>query len=158
MAAQQPDLIAVTGDLVDRFKGPDPEYVDTLCRGLTAIAPTYFVTGNHEWAGGRRAGAARRSWTELGVTVLSNDFVTLERNGDAIVLAGIDDPNGYADQKTPEELAAEVIGGLGRPLLDAAGPPQRPLCQPVQPAWGRTWCSRATATAVSSACPSPTGF
>ena len=45
---------------------------------------------------------------ELGVTVLSNDFVTLERNGDAIVLAGIDDPNGYADQKTPQQVAREV--------------------------------------------------
>ena len=37
-----------------------------------------------------------------GVTVLSNQSVALERNGDSIVLAGIDDPNGYADQKTPE--------------------------------------------------------
>ena len=32
----------------------------------------------------------------------------LERNGGSVVLAGIDDPNGYADQKTPEELAAEI--------------------------------------------------
>ena len=51
-----------------------------------------------------------------GVTVLSNQFVTLERNGDTIVLAGIDDPNGYADQKTPEELAAEVYAAYGDPF------------------------------------------
>ena len=52
VAEQEPDLIAITGDLVDRFQGPDPQYVDTLCRGLVAIAPTYFITGNHEWAVG----------------------------------------------------------------------------------------------------------
>ena len=40
----------------------------------------------------------------------------LERNGDTIVLAGIDDPNGYTDQKTPEELAAEVYAACGDPF------------------------------------------
>ena len=43
-----------------------------------------------------------------------------------MVLAGVDDPNGYADQKTPEELAAEVYAELGRSLLAAAGPPEQP--------------------------------
>ena len=33
-----------------------------------------------------------------------------------MVLAGIDDPNGYADQKTPEELAAEVYAACGDPF------------------------------------------
>ena len=33
------------------------------------------------------------------MTYLSNTFVPLERNGDTITLAGIDDPNGYAGQK-----------------------------------------------------------
>ena len=37
----------------------------------------------------------------------------LERGGDTLVLAGIDDPNGYADQKTPEELAAEIYAQQG---------------------------------------------
>ena len=45
---------------------------------------------------------------ESGVTVLSNQFVPLERNGQTIFIAGIDDPNGYADQTTPEELAAKL--------------------------------------------------
>ena len=51
-----------------------------------------------------------------GVTVLSNEFLTLERNGDSIVLAGIDDPNGHADQKTPEALAAELRAERGDPF------------------------------------------
>ena len=48
--------------------------------------------------------------------MLSNQFVTLERNGDTAVLAGIDDPNGYADQKTPEQLAAELYAACGDPF------------------------------------------
>ena len=81
--------------------------MENLAAGLSAIAPTYFVTGNHEWARGD-VPELKNTLADGGITVLSNQFVPLERGGDVILLAGIDDPNGYADQKTPEELAAEV--------------------------------------------------
>ena len=42
------------------------------------------------------------------MTSLSNQYELLERDGARIVLAGVDDPNGYADQKTPEELRAQI--------------------------------------------------
>lgn len=45
---------------------------------------------------------------DCGVTWLRNGFVTLQRGGDSLLLAGIDDPNGYADQKTPQQVAREV--------------------------------------------------
>ena len=109
VAAAEPDYIFLTGDLVDQKK-PVPEgYVETLARGLAVIAPTYFVTGNHEWARGG-VPELKNTLADCGVLVLSNQFVPLERGGDVILLAGVDDPNGYADQKTPEELAAEVAG------------------------------------------------
>ena len=41
---------------------------------------------------------------------------------DTITLAGIDDPNGYAGQKSPEEVAGEVKEGGRRRLLAADGP------------------------------------
>ena len=107
VAEAAPDYIFLTGDLVDQAK-PIPEgYVENLARGLVAIAPTYFVTGNHEWARGG-VPELKNTLADCGVVVLSNRFVPLERQGDVILLAGIDDPNGYADQKTPEQLAAEV--------------------------------------------------
>ena len=105
--AENPDYIFLTGDLLDRYRRTPQSYAVDLGRAMAAIAPTYFVTGNHEWALPDVPGL-KAQLEEAGVTVLSNEFTTLERNGDAIVLAGIDDPNGYADQKTPEELAAEV--------------------------------------------------
>lgn len=105
VAQQAPEFIVVTGDLIDQES--HLAMVPALARGLAAIAPTYYVTGNHEWAVG---GVPRLKGilTECSVTVLSNQYVTLERNGDSLVLAGVDDPNGYADQKTPEELYGEI--------------------------------------------------
>ena len=107
VAAAEPDIIVLTGDLQDAPKETPPAYTWQLGAAMAAIAPTYFVTGNHEWALPDVPGL-KAQLEEAGVTVLSNEFATLERNGDAIVLAGIDDPNGYADQKTPEELAEEI--------------------------------------------------
>ena len=65
----------VTGDLIDQES--HLAMVPALARGLAAIAPTYYVTGNHEWAVG---GVPRLKGilTECGVTVLSNQYVTLE--------------------------------------------------------------------------------
>lgn len=46
----KPDIIAITGDLVahENQKGPDILYTEQLAHGLSSIAPSYFVTGNHE--------------------------------------------------------------------------------------------------------------
>lgn len=108
-----PDVICLCGDMMDEWSGT--EYLRPLLEGLVEIAPVYYVTGNHEWASGQMP-QLRHLLEETGVTYLSNTFVPLERNGDTITLAGIDDPNGYADQKTPEELAAEVYAACGDPF------------------------------------------
>ena len=108
----KPDYIFLTGDLMDRFRETEAEYAVELCADLTAIAPTYLVTGNHEWALGN-VRSLKSAIRETGTIVLTNEFLTLERNGDRILLAGIDDPNGFADQKTPQELAAEVTAAWG---------------------------------------------
>lgn len=104
-AEQEPELIVLTGDLIDQSS--QLAVIPALAKGLSAIAPTYYVTGNHEWAAG-----GVRELKELleacGVTVLTNRFLLLERGGDSLVLCGVDDPNGPADQKTPEELCEEI--------------------------------------------------
>lgn len=112
---QSPDYIFVVGDLGDRFRGMPEGYAAAVADGLAAIAPTYYVTGNHEWAIGD-VPALKETLKNHGVTVLSNQFLTLERGGDTLVLAGIDDPNGYADQKSPETLAAELYADCGDPF------------------------------------------
>ncbi len=113
--AQEPEYIFLVGDLVDAFREVPPGYAAGTARGLADIAPTYYVTGNHEWAAGD-VPELKKALEDQGVTVLSNQFVLLERKGDRAVLAGIDDPNGYADQKTPEALAAEIYAQYGNPF------------------------------------------
>lgn len=104
---EMPDLIVITGDLIDQ--NSQLEMVPPLARGLAAIAPTYYVTGNHEWALGSAAVKELKALLkECGVAVLSNQCEILERNGGRLALAGVDDPNGYADQTTPEELYAWI--------------------------------------------------
>ena len=116
----EPELILLTGDLVDG-EG-QAERLEPLLRGLADLAPVYYVTGNHEWALADTEGFLEKL-TELGITVLRNAFLPLERGGDRLLLAGVDDPNGYADQKGPAELAAELAeAGGGFSLLLAHRP------------------------------------
>ena len=106
----KPDVICLCGDMMDEWSRT--EYLRPLLEGLAEIAPVYNLTGNHEWASGRMP-EMRKLLEEMGVTYLSNTFVPLERNGDTITLAGIDDPNGYAGQESPEEVAGEVKEAAG---------------------------------------------
>ena len=111
----EPEYIFLVGDLLDAFRESPEDYAKKTAKALADIAPTYYVTGNHEWAAGN-VPDLKKDLTAQGVTVLSNEFITLNRNSDTIVLAGIDDPNGYADQKTPETLAAELYAAHGDPF------------------------------------------
>lgn len=113
--AQEPEYIFLVGDLLDAFRDVPEGYAAAAAGALSAIAPAYYVTGNHEWAVGD-VPELKETLEAQGVTVLSNQSVVLERGGDQVVLAGIDDPNGYADQKTPETVAAEIYAGYGDPF------------------------------------------
>lgn len=107
VAAEQPEYIFFLGDLEDKYRGPEDGYAAEIARGLSAIAPTYYVTGNHEWAA-HAVQELEPLLEENGVHVLSNTYVMLERGGDKIALLGAEDSNGYADQKTIAELSEEV--------------------------------------------------
>ncbi len=115
VAAEKPDYIFLTGDLQDRYRETPRSYAVALSAAMAEIAPTFYVTGNHEWAF-PDVRTLKRELTEAGVTVLTNRAVPLSRGGDSIVLAGIDDPNGFKDQKTPETLAREVRETYGDPF------------------------------------------
>lgn len=100
-----PDIIAVTGDLIHNEN--QGETVRVLLSGLVEIAPVYYVTGNHEWDSGGLP-ELKRILSDCGVSYLSNSYVKLSRGGDSIIVAGIDDPNGPYDQKSPAELVSEI--------------------------------------------------
>ncbi len=110
VAEQSPDLIAITGDLMDRDGQLD--VLTPLLEKLTAIAPVYYVTGNHEYSTGALP-ALYGVMEQLGVQILNNRYVTLERNGSTLILAGVEDPNGDINMKTPEALLSEIHESAG---------------------------------------------
>ena len=115
VAKNRPDYIFLTGDLLDQYRATPHSYAVSLGGALADIAPTYFVTGNHEWALPDVPGL-KRALEVAGVQILTNEYTVLARDGDNAVLAGVDDPNGYADQKTPEEVAEEVRAAFADPF------------------------------------------
>ena len=120
----EPDLILITGDLVDG-EG-QLQHLEPMLRGLTELGPVYYVTGNHEWSLADTEGYLR-DLSALGIQVLRNSFVTLERQGDRLLLAGLEDPIAYAEMKTPEALASEMAeAGGGFSLLLAHRPERFP--------------------------------
>ena len=106
----EPNLICIDGDLFDEHT--DLAMLPPLLRGLCAIAPVYYVTGNHEWRvpGLRGILAQMRA---CGVTVLQDDWRVLRRGEDALIVAGTDDPCGPAERKTPAELIADIRAEAG---------------------------------------------
>lgn len=106
----EPDLICIDGDLFDEHT--DLSMLPPLLRGLCAIAPVYYVTGNHEWRVPGLRGILAQMRT-CGVTVLQDDWRVLRRGEDALIVAGTDDPCGPAERKTPAELIADIRAEAG---------------------------------------------
>ncbi len=102
----QPDMIAIDGDLLDCHT-QDWQWVIQLAQELVQVAPTFFVTGNHEWQL-EELPEILEGLEEAGVTVLRNQSLLLQLDGENIILAGVDDPNGPYDQKTPQTVVEEA--------------------------------------------------
>lgn len=101
----EPDMIALTGDFVT--DEGDLDAVRQLVSELSEICPVYFVSGNHEFGSGL-AQKVRQIMTDAGVKYLSNEFVSIDRGGDSIILGGVEDPLAYADMIDPPELARRM--------------------------------------------------
>lgn len=88
--ALEPDLVAITGDLVD---GPVRELGPLVAplKDLRARDGVWFVTGNHEYLSGVDEWLAHLP--SIGIRVLRNQHVSI---GD-FDLVGIDDPSGASD-------------------------------------------------------------
>lgn len=86
--ALEPDVIAITGDLVDGSVEELREHVAPLA-DLKAKHGVYFVTGNHEYYSGVDAWIAYLK--ELGIRVLRNERVSIGNEEASFDLAGVDD-------------------------------------------------------------------
>ena len=89
VAGEDPDLILITGDLVDQ-NSASSETAVSLVRKLAAIAPVYISYGNHEAGFDRRYGAdLAAEYEAAGAEVLDFAWQEITVRGEKIRLGGI---------------------------------------------------------------------
>jgi hypothetical protein len=105
-----PDLVAITGDVVDGTVAELAEAVAPLGE-LRARHGVYFVTGNHEYFSGAEAWMTELG--RLGIRVLRNERVSIGTGGvDGFDLAGVDDRSAERYGGLPhDEALARALGG-----------------------------------------------
>ena len=102
----EPDLIVMTGDIVDEDHTTDnAEY---LLAGICDVAPIYYITGNHEYYSGAPYDEFKGICAEYGVTILTNEMEEFEVGDETVRISGLDwinatanmrDKLGYANNK-----------------------------------------------------------
>lgn len=98
--ALKPDLIVLTGDIVDGVVSDREEDVEPLAR-LEAPLGIYATTGNHEYYSDYAAWIQK--FADLKLNLLLNAHVIISRNGAGLILAGTTD---------------RAAGGFGLPQPD----------------------------------------
>jgi predicted MPP superfamily phosphohydrolase len=113
--AALPDLVALVGDYADPtvpFGEPvAPERVAESLGGLRAPLGVFAVLGNHDWVHyGERVPRALR---KVGIEVLENDAVAVERGGAVLWVAGIADLR----ERRPDVTTALAMVPPGQALI-----------------------------------------
>jgi len=106
--ALAPDVIAITGDLVDGSVRQLAEHTAPLSN-LSAREGVYFVTGNHEYYAGVHAWVSELR--RVGVRVLMNEHVVVRRDGASVVLAGVTDYGAAHFDPSQSSDPAKAIAG-----------------------------------------------
>ncbi|MBU7584738.1 MAG: metallophosphoesterase [Nostoc sp. TH1S01] len=86
---QQPDLIAITGDLVTRNL---PQFIPSLTVSLNHFTPkdkTVAILGNHDHENDTQA--IIKAIQQSNIVYLGNDIYTLKRGNSMLHIAGVDD-------------------------------------------------------------------
>ena len=94
---QDPNIIVITGDLVDkrRYKlKPATEFIKEAIK----LAPVYYVAGNHE-SYNNIYKEVKPNLEALGVTVLDNKKVSINKDDSIIDIIGLLDPEFYDDKE-----------------------------------------------------------
>ena len=104
----KPDLILLTGDLVDGAPGLRATDIAPLAK-LRARFGTYGCTGNHEYYSNFRAWMPL--FASLGITMLQNSHVLLDLDGQPLAVAGVTD-RVARDFGLPMPSPAQALEGI----------------------------------------------
>ncbi|MBQ3201134.1 MAG: metallophosphoesterase [Clostridia bacterium] len=111
VTAEKPDIVLFPGDIIDDRRPEAPAF--EVLSALGKRFPCYYVCGNHEQRTGK-LGALKQAVADAGVTVLTGNAVTLQRNGNTLLFAGVDDPALWGGYSTwgaypmPQQWEAEL--------------------------------------------------
>lgn len=86
-----PDMIAVTGDLVDNAPF---EHAVTFMKEAEKICPVFYVRGNHEALAGNYT-ALEKELASTSVHILKNTSAIYTKSGISYTISGLDDPLFY---------------------------------------------------------------
>ncbi len=103
--ALAPDMVVITGDLIDL---PVSQIADELAPLAQLRAPTYFITGNHEYFHGVEALVEHLQG--LGIEPLLNESRVIEAGEGRFNLVGINDLIGRRIGQLPPDLNAAYAG------------------------------------------------
>lgn len=101
-----PDLIVITGDQVDDFADDVAPFAQAL-GDLRAPLGVFAIAGNHDVYAGWPS--VERGLRAMGMHVLVNDSVALERNGSRLWIAGTGDPAAIGARHAPRNPAAPDV-------------------------------------------------
>ncbi len=95
LLAEKPDIIAVTGDLIDDSADVRTSGAAEFIEKIKDIAPVFYVNGNHETRVPKQAVALYEILKANGVRVLRNESVRLTVNGAGVTVIGTDEDTDY---------------------------------------------------------------
>jgi predicted MPP superfamily phosphohydrolase len=96
LRSTSPDVILVTGDLIDSKRFDINTAMDFI-KGAIKIAPIYYVSGNHE-AWSNQYSTVKSALTSAGVKVLDNSLAEITKGTNTINLLGLIDPSFSSDK------------------------------------------------------------
>jgi len=85
---QNPDIIVITGDIIDKTADIEKCGLAEFCKELTTICSVYAVNGNHEEQNSN-AREFSRILKENGVNFLDNEYAIIDRGGQQLSIIGL---------------------------------------------------------------------
>ena len=92
-----PDIIVITGDLLDSYNNDMDIAYNILCQ-LSVISQCYFVSGNHELRLPEEYEKLKEILNKLNITNLNNSSILLEKYSESINLVGVEDYNYFKNE------------------------------------------------------------
>lgn len=108
---QKPNIIVLTGDLIDSRK-TEVTFAINFIKEIKDIAPIYYVTGNHE-ARVSKYSELKEQMNNLGIDILENKAIAIRQNDSTLNLIGINDPSFANENKVSDnEIIRTEINNL----------------------------------------------